>query len=80
MLTKEADDKDIAPSLNESLASDPEDELEDGDRIFATGLSPPSENIRASGTTSQRLAEAFHKNSQSSEKSTGFREHIPDHL
>jgi len=37
--------------------------LEEGDRLFAVSLSAPFEEIRASQTTSQRLAEAFHRNS-----------------
>ena len=39
--------------------------VEEGDRIFATGLLPlPSMDIRASSTISQRLAEAFQTNSE----------------
>ena len=37
-------------------------EIEDGDRIFATGLHQPSEEICAASTISQRLAEAFKRN------------------
>ena len=56
---------------------DPEDEpLEEGDRIWATGLLPEPEYIRASSTISQRLAEAFKKNSQPLE----HEKHIPPHL
>ena len=44
-LIEEVDDEDAVPSLDESLRPDPEDALEDGDRIFATGLSPPAENV-----------------------------------
>ena len=53
---------DSEPSL------DPADEsisVETGDRILATGLlPPPSVNIRASSTISQRLAEAFQTNEE----------------
>ena len=44
------------------------DTLEDGDRIFATALHPEpltAANIRASQTTSQRLAQAFAANEPS---------------
>ena len=40
-------------------------EIEDGDRIFATGLHPPPEEIRAASTISQRLVEAFKRNRDS---------------
>ena len=33
--------------------------LEEGDRIWATGLFPQAEHIRATATVSQRLAEGF---------------------
>ena len=39
------------------------DELEEGDRVFMTTIRDPPELIRASATTSQRLSEAFAKNS-----------------
>src|SRR3984957_17007043 len=39
------------------------DELEPGDRVFMTTIQDPMEFIRASATTSQRLSEAFAKNS-----------------
>ena len=38
-------------------------EIEIGDRIWAHGLVPKAEEIRATGTTLQRLAEAFKANS-----------------
>ena len=37
-------------------------EIKDGDRIFATGLHQPLEEIRAASTISQHLAEAFKRN------------------
>jgi hypothetical protein len=43
------------------LLDDSDDPLEDGDRVFYTQFSPP-EDIRATSTVSQRLAEAFAKN------------------
>jgi hypothetical protein len=38
-------------------------EFEEGDRLFATGLDQPAEEVRATSTVSQRLAEAFKRNS-----------------
>ena len=57
-----------------------EDRVEDGDRIWATGLLPPPVPLRASGTTSQRLAEAFHRNNPPPKEGPGFREIVPAHL
>src|SRR5271155_23155 len=55
---------------------DAEDSLDQGDRIFATGIFPPrpQEEIRASSTISTRLAEAFKVNSEATLPS------IPDYL
>jgi hypothetical protein len=39
------------------------DEIEPGDRVFMTTVYDPAEFIRATSTTSQRLAEAFARNS-----------------
>ncbi|KDR64873.1 hypothetical protein GALMADRAFT_82574, partial [Galerina marginata CBS 339.88] len=69
----EEDDDEPIPSSSPS----PEDPaLEEGDRIFATGLLPEAEHIRAGSTISQRLAEAFKKNSEP----TDFDKHVPEHL
>jgi hypothetical protein len=51
------------------------DEPQEGERIFMTWIYP-EEHIRASATTSQRLAEAFAKNSTP----RTFRDTVPDHL
>src|SRR6266700_8169506 len=60
---EDADDKDEEAAADEP--TDPSDEpLEEGDRIWATGLLPEPEYIRASSTISQRLAEAFKRNSE----------------
>jgi len=53
-------------------------EFEDGDRVFASGLHAPPENLRATSTISQRLAEAFKRNSEPSESATD--EGIPSYL
>ena len=58
-------------------------EIEDGDRIFATSLHQPPEEIRAASTISQRLAEAFKQNrgSPDTKKDTPvLAEDIPAHL
>ena len=54
----------------------PDVEIEEGDRIFAIGLTPLTEEIRATSNISQRLAEAFHRNSAPKT----FRDSVPDHL
>jgi len=58
-------------------------EFEDGDRMFATGLRGPPEEVRATSTISQRLAEAFKRNSEPDSLSEGSpmsAENIPDHF
>ena len=68
------DEPDFGPDVG---ADDfPDEQLEDGDRIWATGLLPEPEYIRASSTISQRLAEAFKRNSEP----PGYEKHIPPHL
>src|SRR6202040_4176157 len=63
------DPADPIPDFPEGLDTDPEndiknpDELEPGDRVFMTTIQDPVEFIRVSATTSQRLSEAFAKNS-----------------
>ncbi|GLB43895.1 putative retrotransposable element tf2 155 kda protein type 1-like [Lyophyllum shimeji] len=54
------------------------DAMEEGDRLLATALFgyPAAEEIRASQTTSQRLAEAFTRNSAPKD----FRDVVPDYL
>jgi len=83
---EDADDEDDEPYVNPELLSDtesdgpsncdfPDELLEEGDRIWATGLFPQAEQICATATVSQRLAEGFRQNSQSTDD-----EHIPPHL
>ena len=60
-------DHDLEDDSNNDLSHSRDEPLsiEEGDRILATGLlPPPSMNIRASSTISQRLAEAFQSNSE----------------
>ena len=68
------EDKEAAPA---DKPTDPSDEpLEEGDRVWATRLLPEPEYIRASSTISQRLAEAFKRNSEPLD----YEKHIPPHL
>ncbi len=56
---------------------DEDDEpLEEGDCIWATGLFPEAEQIRATALISQRLAEGFRQNSTL----TTFKDRVPPHL
>src|SRR6266700_3829461 len=72
---EDADDEDEEATADKP--TDPSDEpLEEGDRIWATGLLPELEYIRASSTVSQCLAEAFKRNS----KTLDYEKHIPPHL
>jgi transposase InsO family protein len=63
-------------SLPELFKNDEEEdpEFEEGDRMFAAGLRHPSAEIRATSTISQRLAEAFKRNSEPRQSD------IPDYL
>ena len=58
-------------------------EIEDGDRIFTTGLHQPLEEICAASTISQCLAEAFKQNRDSPDTkrdTPALAEDIPAHL
>jgi len=83
---EDADDEDDEPYVNPEPLSDaesdgppdcdfPDEPLEEGDRIWATGLFPQAEQICATATVSQCLAEGFRQNSQSTDD-----ERIPPHL
>jgi len=77
---EDADEEDKA-KLTPKQSPDPEadfpDELlEEGDRIWATGLFPQAEHVRATATVSQRLAEGFRQNSQPAD----HEKYIPPHL
>src|SRR6266567_2784192 len=70
---EDTDDEEEPDSRSDSLADEP---LEEGDQIWATGLLPEPEYIRASSTISQQLAEAFKRNSEPPDHD----KHIPPHL
>ena len=61
---------------NEDLPYDAQDCPEDGDHMFMATIPSEEAFIRASSTTSQCLAEAFHKNSQPK----SFHKTVPNHL
>ena len=42
----------------------PDEPLEEGDQIWATGIFPQAEHIHATSTVSQRLTDGFRQNSQ----------------
>jgi len=68
---EDADEEDEAKPTPKQFpgpeANFPDKPLEEGDRIWATGLFPQAEHVRATATVSQRLAEGFRQNSQPSE-------------
>ncbi|GLB43461.1 putative retrotransposable element tf2 155 kda protein type 1-like [Lyophyllum shimeji] len=71
-------DSDVSLEPDSVRGSDSADVMEEGDRLLATTLFgyPTAEEIRASQTTSQRLAEAFARNSTPK----SFCDAVPDHL
>jgi len=66
------DDGDDLPELLKDEDEDDPD-FEEDDRLFAAGLHHPTADIRATSTISQRLAEAFKRNSEPANN-------IPDYL
>jgi predicted aspartyl protease len=51
-------------SSDEPTASDIPFDIEEGDRVWATGLIPEAQYVQATSTISQRLAEGFARNSE----------------
>jgi len=51
-------------------------EYKEGDHVWATSIPPVQEYIRATASVSQRLAEAFQRNSAPQD----YEKHIPPHL
>ena len=72
------DDRDDSPALPqpEDIGEDPE--FEEGDRMFAAGLHHSSTEIQTTSTISQRLAEAFKRNSEP--LASDDRPGLPDYL
>jgi len=73
----EEDEAKPAPKQSPDPEADfPDEPLEEGNRIWAIGLFPQAEHIRATTTVSQRLVEGFRQNSQPAD----HEKHIPLHL
>ena len=62
------------PALLKDDEDEEDPEFEVGDRMFVAGLRHPDTEIRATSTISQRLAEAFRRNSEP------VRPAVPDYL
>jgi predicted aspartyl protease len=56
--------EDTSETSEDEPVSDIPFDLEEGDRVWATGLLPKAEYIQATSTISQRLAETFAKNTE----------------
>jgi len=66
---------DLMPDADEEEEEEELECLDEGDRVFAANLIPDPEEIRATANISQRLAEAFHKNSTPK----SFKDTVPDY-
>jgi hypothetical protein len=68
----------------EPMVSDVPFDIEEGDRMWATGLIPEAQYIQASSTISQRLAEGFAKNVEANPTlptgRSGSKDPIPDYV
>jgi len=73
---EDADEEDEAEPTPDLEADFPDEPLEEGNRIWATGLFPQVEHIHATATVSQRLAEGFQQNFQPAD----HEKHILPHL
>jgi hypothetical protein len=69
---------------DEPTVSDIPFDIEDGDRVWATGLIPEAQYIQASSTISQRLAEGFARNTEAHPTlptgGSGSKNPIPDYV
>ena len=78
------DEEDEDTDLLEESAPDIPFDLEDGDRVWATGLFPEAECIQAVSSHSQRLAESFSRNAEAHPTlptgGMGSRESVPDYV
>jgi predicted aspartyl protease len=78
------EDVDEEEASDEPTASDIPFDIEDGDRVWATGLIPEAQYIQASSTISQRLAEGFARNTEAHPTlptgGSGSGEPIPDYV
>jgi hypothetical protein len=79
---EEAEEEDA--SDNEPTASDIPFDIEEGDRVWATGLIPEAQYVQATSTISQRLAESFTRNLEANPTlptgGSGSKNPIPDYV
>ena len=75
-LVDDDSDDDSDDSDDDSDPPTPDEALEEGDHIFATGLFPEPQHINATSTVSQRLAEAFKKNSEALENAPLIQDYL----
>jgi len=75
----EEDEAKLTPEQSPDPEADfPDEPPEEGDRIWATGLFPQAENIRATATISQWLAEGFRQNFQPADHEKHILPHLRD--
>jgi predicted aspartyl protease len=79
------EDADEEEEVDDQLtASDIPFDIEDGDRVWATGLIPEAQYIQASSTISQQLAESFARNTEAHPTlptgRSGSKNPIPDYV
>jgi hypothetical protein len=71
-------------SDDKPTASDIPFDIEEGDRVWATGLIPEAQYVQATSTISQRLAESFARNSEPNPTlptgGSGSKNPIPDYV
>jgi hypothetical protein len=71
-------------SSDEPTASDIPFDIEEGDRVWATGLIPEAQYVQATSTISQRLVEGFARNLEAKPTlptgGSGSRDPIPDYV
>jgi hypothetical protein len=72
------------PSDDEPTTSDIPFDIEEGDRVWATGLIPEAQYIQATSTISQRLVEGFARNSEAKPTlptgGSGLKDSISDYV
>jgi len=75
----EEDEAEPTPEQSPDPEADfPDEPLEEGNRIWATGLFPQAEHIHVTTTVSQRLAEGFRQNFQPTDHEKHIRLHLRD--
>jgi hypothetical protein len=76
--------EDTSETLEDEPVSDIPFDLEEGDRVWATGLLPKAEYVQATSTISQRLAETFAKNTEPHPTlptgGRGSKDPVPDYM